>query len=186
MKSFTKLYVLMLAMLVSFGTIAQSDLAIQYERQQLESQRWLEEHGPTIEVPSPSSREVTAAGDDCSDPIPITISSGMPTFSTSDGTCGRGDDYEFTCMNSYDGGEDIHYVLTVTEPMWINILFDPVETYSGIALKTDCGDGGTCLFTYGEYANTLKDIKYELLIIAPFIKLGALKMLLEKTSLPYL
>jgi hypothetical protein len=64
-------------------------------------------------------------------------------------------------MGLYDGGEDIHYVLTVTEPMWINILFDPVETYSGIALKTECGDGGTCLFTYGEFANTLKDIKYE-------------------------
>ena len=161
MKSFTKLYVLVLALLFSVGMVAQNDAAIQYEQQQIESQRWLGQHGPTIEVPPPSSREVTAAGDDCSEPILITLSKGMSVVNADGTTCGAGNDYSNSCMGLYDGGEDTHYELNVTEPMWVLINFDPVETYSGIAIKDQCGDGGTCLVIKGEYSNAAKQIKYE-------------------------
>ena len=162
MKSFTKLYVLVLAMLVSFGMMAQSnDNAFQQERWQIEQQRMMDLHGPTLEVDSPVSREVAAQGDDCTDPIPIALDPGMAVWSTSDGTCGRGDALENTCLGLYDGGDDIFYELNVSAPMSIQVTFDPVETWSGIAIQDFCGDFNTCLYMNTGSGNTVRIFTYE-------------------------
>ena len=161
MKSFTKFYVLMLALLVSVGMTAQvNENAEQFEQQKLEAQRWLDMHGPTVEVPAPSSREVAATGDDCSDPIVVDLGA-LPFSDMGNTTCGRGDDYDATCMGVYDGGEDAHYELQVPGPMWIQVTFDPVDTWSGIAIKDACGNSGTCLVLKTGSSNAERIFKYE-------------------------
>ena len=55
-----------------------------------------------------------ATGDGCSDPIIVTLPSGLPYSDTGQTTCGRGDSCSVTCLGSYDGGEDIIYKITVT------------------------------------------------------------------------
>ena len=51
MKSFTKFYVLMLAMLMSLGMFAQEMSLEMYQKLQQKAQLELQDHGPTVEVP---------------------------------------------------------------------------------------------------------------------------------------
>ena len=147
MKSFTKFYALVLALLVSVGMMAQSQQMTELEWQVLQQKAQQEqaEHGPTVDVPY-SPNNVAATGDDCSDPIVITASPGMSPWSvTNETTCGRVDDYDQTCMGSYDGGEDIIYELVVTADMDIKFTYNAYMTWSGIAVKDACGNSGTCI-----------------------------------------
>ena len=63
-------------------------------------------------------------------------------------TVGRGNTNDTTCLDSYDGGEDIFYEFTVTEDMVVNITFDPkTTTYTGIALASDCPSMSNCILS---------------------------------------
>ena len=85
-------------------------------------------------------------GDDCSDPVTITIPADLPYSDTSQYTCGRGNDYDATCLGYYDGGEDIIYELTVTSNVVVDIQLDPkTTTYTGILIDDECPDTGTCI-----------------------------------------
>jgi hypothetical protein len=54
-------------------------------------------------------------------------------------TCGMIDDWENTCLGSYDGGEDYIYEFTITQPMALDITMDPLgTTWTGIALDDSC------------------------------------------------
>ncbi|KQC03899.1 MAG: hypothetical protein APR54_02240 [Candidatus Cloacimonas sp. SDB] len=104
------------------------------------------EHGPTIIVPQAEigGREV---GDDCTDPIVISIPGDLPYTDAGQTTCGRGNSYEDTDLGIYDGGEDIIYRLDVTADIFIDIALDPYETtWTGIGLFDDCPDVGIGLF----------------------------------------
>jgi hypothetical protein len=101
-------------------------------------------HGPTVFVPvaAVGSR---VQGDDCTDPIPLTVSSLPVTFSGY-GTCGRGNTYTETCLGSYDGGEDIIFEVTITYDMTVNITVDSYgTTWTGVAIDTACPPGNPCL-----------------------------------------
>jgi hypothetical protein len=77
-------------------------------------------------------------GDNCSDPLKIDIPT-LPYTDLGQTTCGRGDDYNNTCMGSYDGGEDIVYEVTVAEAVDVDITLDPKgTTYTGIGLFDLC------------------------------------------------
>ena len=92
-----------------------------------------------VPVTPPAGRSV---GDDCSNPIVVTLPADFPYVDLNDYTCGCGNNYANTgCLGSYDGGEDIMYELNVTSPVTVSISMDPKGTsYSGIALLSSCGD----------------------------------------------
>ncbi len=77
-------------------------------------------------------------GDNCDNPIKVDIPA-LPFDDLGQTTCGHGDDYDATCLGSYDGGEDIIYEVTVLSPVTVNIELDPQGTsWTGILLSTDC------------------------------------------------
>ena len=53
-----------------------------------------------------------AVGDDCTDPIVVSIPADLTYSDIGNYTCGRGNNYDAsTCLGLYDGGEDIIYRL---------------------------------------------------------------------------
>jgi hypothetical protein len=84
-------------------------------------------------------------GDNCANPKVFTLpGDGFPYIDT-DTTCGRGADYQDTCLGSYDGGEDIIYELILTEDKCLKIAVDGVLTYVGVAIDSACPPGATCI-----------------------------------------
>jgi len=77
-------------------------------------------------------------GDNCSNPIKVDIPT-LPWSDLNQTTCGRTNNYDGTCLGSYDGGEDIIYEVTVLSAVTVNITLDPKgEVYTGVAIGTDC------------------------------------------------
>ena len=90
---------------------------------------------------------VVTPGDDCGDPVPVTLPSELD-YVDANHTCGRDDDYEDTCLGSFDGGEEIIYELTVTETVAIQITLDPNGTaWTGFCLDDSCPPDESCLAT---------------------------------------
>ncbi len=88
-------------------------------------------------------------GDNCDDPLAITLPADLTYMDENQYTCGRTDNYDGTCLGYYDGGEDIHYEVTVTEPVDVDIVLDAHSwTYSGILVDYTCpADPTTCIAT---------------------------------------
>ena len=88
-------------------------------------------------------------GDDCTDPITIKLPADLPYADISQTNCGRGNNYEETCLGYYDGGEDIIYSIDVSEPMDLDIILDPKGTiWAGMLLDGSCpADPTTCIAT---------------------------------------
>lgn len=82
-------------------------------------------------------------GDNCTDPLKVNLPADCP-YITTDSTCGRIDDYEYTCMSYYDGGDDILYEVNVDAPGYYEFTMDPMgTTYSGMALGAACPPPGS-------------------------------------------
>ncbi|MHC4498512.1 MAG: DUF7901 domain-containing protein [Planctomycetota bacterium] len=62
-------------------------------------------------------------GDDCGDPVLVTPDMNPGRYTNT--TCGRGDDYNNTCLGNYDGGEEIIYQLNLTVAGDYRIVLDP-------------------------------------------------------------
>jgi len=91
-----------------------------------------------------------ATGDDCTDPIVVSLPGSLPYSDLSQTTCGRMDDYDdpdnATCLYYYDGGEDIIYELDVSSAVDVDITMDPKgTTWSGIALDYECPPDADCI-----------------------------------------
>ena len=86
-------------------------------------------------VCSPNPCPQPTPGDDCDSPNQVT-----DTFTDTNTTCGRGNDYADTCLGSYDGGEDMIYEWTVTaDGSCFDITFDPKgTTWTGLAIDDVC------------------------------------------------
>ncbi|MBK9119984.1 MAG: hypothetical protein IPM18_10365 [Phycisphaerales bacterium] len=88
-------------------------------------------------------------GDICDLPIEITIDGSFSGYAdTNQTTCGRGNDIDDSCLGSYDGGEDIVYRLTVTQPTCVDILIQSnvaSEGWLGFAINDQCL-GTPCLY----------------------------------------
>ncbi len=87
-------------------------------------------------------------GDNCDDPIEVTLNSSSLPYVDLNWTTGRGNDYDNTCLGSFDSGDDIVYRLTVTEAVSVRITLDPKGTpYTGFLLTDACPPTGNCLVT---------------------------------------
>jgi hypothetical protein len=82
----------------------------------------------------------------CELPIEVTINStGDLPYVDDNTTCGMGNDYDATCLGSYDGGEDIIYEVTLGADMTLDFLVTSDATWVGIGIDTNCPLAGTCL-----------------------------------------
>jgi hypothetical protein len=87
-----------------------------------------------------------APGDSCENPIEVTFGAGWPAYADTNTTCGRGNYYDDTCLDPYDGGEDIVYELTVLSSVDVQITLDPMETgWTGLAIDETCPPGESCI-----------------------------------------
>ncbi|MBN2543916.1 hypothetical protein JXI42_13745, partial [bacterium] len=87
-------------------------------------------------------------GDDCTTPISISIPADLPYLDAAQTTCCRTDDYDATCLEYYDGGEDIIYELVVASDVDVDITLDPnTTTYTGILIDDECPPGTDCIET---------------------------------------
>lgn len=87
-------------------------------------------------------------GDNCLNPLTYSISSADvgTTIISGETNCGRGNNYDATCLGSYDGGEDIIIEVVPTEDMCATFILDPKGTsYSGIAVDDACPPASSCL-----------------------------------------
>ena len=162
MKKVTKIVTLMMAILLSSTVIFAQGYGISEQEKNYNKQQELKlqsQHGPTEVVPA--SREVTATGDDCSDPIVITAGA-IPYTYTDLGqyTCGRGNNYSATDLGSYDGGEDIIYELVISNTATVSIDMDPSgTTWTGLGLFTSCpSTGNSVSVVTGSSGTTVKNI----------------------------
>ncbi len=92
----------------------------------------------TFQCPPPQPGEV------CASAIAIP---GVP-YNAQGSTCGLVNNYADTCLSSYDGGEDIIYTLTLTEPKCLRITVTgqtPGDNWLGVAIGDVCPPGDPCI-----------------------------------------
>lgn len=155
MKTITKLFLFAMVILVSVSLSAQKTYQNNTGTKAPDKQELIQQlHGPTFKVPiSPISGK--NVGDDCNEPFTITTDD-LPLDLGGYSTVGTGNNYEATCLNDFDGGNDVIFELTVTADITLTFNLDPKGTaYTGFALNETCFDPptATCLAvstdTYG-------------------------------------
>jgi hypothetical protein len=117
---------------------------------------------------------IAGVGDNCSAPIVVNLPAQLPYSDLGQTTCGKGHDYDYmTCLNPYDGGEDIIYQLSVASPMNVNIVLNPYsDAWTGIAIDVACPPGSPCMAyatnsgasVYGLYGIHLEPGTYYIMI----------------------
>ncbi|MCK4340592.1 MAG: hypothetical protein KAY37_02565 [Phycisphaerae bacterium] len=85
-------------------------------------------------------------GDYCGLPLVVNLPAELPYGDISQYTCERVNNYQETCLDSYDGGEEIIYELNVTEMTDVEITLDPKTTeWTGIVLDDSCPPDEDCI-----------------------------------------
>ncbi|MBU2626402.1 MAG: hypothetical protein KKG33_12655, partial [candidate division Zixibacteria bacterium] len=88
-------------------------------------------------------------GDNCDDPLVINLPGDLDYLDAGQTTCGRQNFVSETCLGSYDGGEDIHYVINVASAVDVDVKMDPLgsATWTGMLIDDACpADPSTCLY----------------------------------------
>ncbi|MBE0637300.1 MAG: T9SS type A sorting domain-containing protein [Bacteroidales bacterium] len=144
MRTFTKLCLLAMVLTFSTALFAQQSIHNQTGNSVPDKMELLRQiHGPGVVVPPSIEGSSKAAGDDCVTPIEILS---LPFTDAGQTTTGRGNDYWETCLNDFDGGEDIIYELELTSATTIQIMIDPKGTIrTGVAISDGCPLSSTCL-----------------------------------------
>jgi hypothetical protein len=145
MRTFTKLCFVVFALTFSVALFAQQNIHNHLDVKAVDKmEMYMQMHGPTTIVPMMPEGTSKAIGDDCSEPI-IIEQMDLP-FAETNTTQGRGNNYFNTCLNDFDGGEDIIYELQLTTALTISVTLDPKGTaYSGMALSDGCPGSVACL-----------------------------------------
>jgi hypothetical protein len=82
-------------------------------------------------------------GDNCQ--LPLVVPS-IPYSDLNQYTCGRLDDYNATCLGSYDGGEDIIYEFTLAQDTCIEVTVDfKSTTWGGFCVDDNCPPDLDCI-----------------------------------------
>jgi len=146
MKTFTKTCLLALVLFFSTSLIAQQSMSNQIGTKAPDKMELIQlNHGPTVNVPYKPAGSTKATGDDCNDPYLVAA---LPYNVTAHTTVGAVNDYDNTCLNDFDGGEDVIYEITLAAETTIQVTINPNGTlHTGMALNDDCFDNpsATCL-----------------------------------------
>ncbi len=99
-------------------------------------------------VPLNTGQGGRAVGDDCTNPIIVSVPAALP-YTDNNYTCGRLNDYDLgysSCMSYYSGGEDIIYRLDVTVNTVITLTLNPLgTTYPGMGIFSGCPSLSNCI-----------------------------------------
>ena len=146
---------LMLSIAVILGTASLS---------WAQEKRAPEKDPATITVVPIAPEGARAVGDDCTNPIIISVPAALP-YNTTDYTCGRGNTYDLgsgSCMYYYSGGEDIIYRLDVTANTIVTLTMNPLgNTWTGMGLFQGCPNSGSCIsaaYNTGSSNNVISSI----------------------------
>jgi hypothetical protein len=85
---------------------------------------------------------------DCFPDETLTFSPGNPPLTSSiHTTCGYGNDLHFTCLQYYDGGEDVVVELILSADICLNVTLDPgQDPWTGVLIDDECPpDPYSCL-----------------------------------------
>ncbi len=96
-------------------------------------------------VCTPELCPVPGPGDNCADPLVLDLSE-LP-YTESNTTCDRGNNYEETCLGSYDGGEDIIYEFTLDVAMCLQVNVVG-SSWTGVVIDDSCPPAADCI-AYG-------------------------------------
>ncbi len=154
MKTITKMLLFAMVVFISVSLVAQNSFLNNTGNTPPDKQELIQQmHGPTFKVPS-APEGGKAVGDDCTNPFIINYT-GDTTLSGLT-TVGTFNNYDSTCLNDFDGGNDVIFELTLSEDLTLTFNLDPKATeYTGFALNEQCFDDptATCLAvstdTYG-------------------------------------
>jgi len=143
MKSnFHKMKAVMLTLMVVLLTVGFTYAQVKTLEETIKNQSEIDLHGPALDVPWAPEGSGRAIGDDCVTPIII----GSFPYTDVNTTVGRVNNYDLTCMGSYDGGEDIIYQFTITAAQLVTASLNPGTTaWTGIAIMDACPMTGTCV-----------------------------------------
>ena len=153
MRSFTKFFlVIIVAWFTSAIVVAQNASygLTKQEQSDLQKYQLEQQKDPSTIVSLPlaptGGRDV---GDDCTNPIIVSIPADLTYSDIGQTNCGRGNNYDATCLGSYDGGEDIIYRLDVTTATTVNITMNPNgTTWSGMGILRMSGCRNLCTIHY--------------------------------------
>ncbi|MDX9859111.1 MAG: GEVED domain-containing protein [candidate division Zixibacteria bacterium] len=105
---------------------------------------------------------VAGVGDDCNNPIPVTVPplASLPYTLANQTNCGHSNSYSNTCLGSYDGGEDVMFEVTISQTGSYNITLDPKGSiWSGMLIDASCPPNATtCLGVVSSSTGTPKMI----------------------------
>jgi len=153
MRTFTKLCLLVMVLTFSASLIAQQSISSFTGNTAPDKMELIRQiHGSNVIVPLSPEGSSKAIGDDCSNPILI---NSLPYTDFGQTTTGRGNNYDNTCLNDFDGGEDIIYQLELASATIINVTLNPLGTArTGVALSDGCPISSLCLaMSYDLYNN---------------------------------
>lgn len=144
MRTFTKLCLLALVLSFSATLLAQKSSSSYVGSNAPDKMELIRQiHGSDIVVPLSPEGTSKVTGDDCSSPILIPS---LPYSALGQTTAGLNNTYNSTCLNDFDGGNDIIYQLTLTSAATINVTIDPKGTIrTGVAISDGCPLSSTCL-----------------------------------------
>lgn len=159
MKTFTKFCLFALMLVFTTSLIAQQSYQNRIGKTAPSKQEILQLlHPNTVKVPlGPTNGK--AVGDDCNNPEVITLTGAgdLPYSSTGQTTAGKINSYDNTCLNDFDGSEDMIYKMVLDFDTTLFFQLDPKgTTFTGFALNEQCFDNPTttCLAvstdTYGD------------------------------------
>ncbi len=147
MKTFTKICLLAIVVLLPTFIIAQESLTNFTGNTPPDKLEFIQQlHGPTYVVPVAIDGGGKSVVGDCTDPILIEDAD-IP-YSVSQTTEFSLNNYSNTCLNDFDGGNDLVYQLDLAEDATLTFELDPKGTpYTGFALNDQCFDDptATCL-----------------------------------------
>jgi hypothetical protein len=88
-----------------------------------------------------SPNECPSPGDNCALPLHVNLPEEL-SYQTTDSTCGRANDYADTCLDMWDGGEDIVYELNVSAQTCVNIAMNADVPWGALLVDDTCPPGG--------------------------------------------
>lgn len=99
-------------------------------------------------LPAPALAQFRDPGDDCSNPILVTLPADLPFQDLGQTTCGRGNLFAGSTICGgalYAGGEEILYRLVITQEVYVDFLIEPHGTPGVLVLlDTFCWPGFDC------------------------------------------
>lgn len=144
MRTFTRLFCVVIALTITVALHAQKSIHTYTGSKAMDKMELIRQlYGSDVTVPLTPEGTSKALGDDCSNPI---IISSLPFSDLNQTTTGRGNTYSNTCLNDFDGGEDIIYRIDLLTTTTLQIVIDPKGTpRTGVAISDGCPLSSLCL-----------------------------------------